>query len=680
LTADSAALVNSPIGLELATRTAAQAEQLADRLQPARLLNWPRLWRRLAIALAALATVGIWAAWQPALARLAAARLYALSDRPWPRLNFLEVLGFEDGIRKVAKGGNLELRVRADATRRQPPDTCTIHYQTAAGARGSAVMSRDGEVRDGAQFFVFRGKPFQAMQEDLTFAVVGGDFRTDLFQILAVDLPSLIQLDLVYQPPAYTQLSQQRRPWTPGVRVPQGAALTLEGTCSKDLRQLELTSQARDAGPLPPWVLNQDRRTFHIPLGKLVTPVSFELGLLDTDGIAAPQPYAIRVQPITDKPPEVGLRVVGIGNAITADARLPHRGKITDDYDVHEAWFSVQIGDRDLKLPIPLTTHEELEAAVDFREQRAAATDPLVLEPGQELTVTVAASDHYNLDAAPHVGQTDPLRLQVVRADQLLAILEARELSLRRRFEDIVGETLEQRDSLLRLQVAWRQLDQSDPGSDSESDRQPTAASPAGEDATSAVPDATDVKEGPDDVADASTSRAEETSADRNGSDQLARTAEAAGLRELRVQRLIQFNQKVASELAGLAAAFDDILLELDNNRVNSAEREQRLREQIIAPLLVIAEQQLPAFDTTVRELQRQLANKADAARLTDQAVLELERIVAAMQTILDNMLKMESFKEVLDLLRNLLEEQQQLQQRTRDQQRRELLEGILPD
>ncbi|MFO0912922.1 MAG: hypothetical protein U0795_08190 [Pirellulales bacterium] len=656
LTAASHELADSPIGLELVHSTAESADAMVSGLAPDRVLNWTRLRRRIIVASIALASVLGWTLWQPGLAGLAVARLYGLSQRAWPRLVFLEVLGFEQRQRKVAKGGSLEIRVRADASRRTPPPSlCTIYYRLADGSRGSAAMSRDGEPREGFQNYVFRGKPFQGMQENVNFQVAGGDYRTDDYAVTAVDLPSLVKLEVVYQPPAYTQLAQQRRPWTPGLRLPKGAAVTLEGTSSKPLERLELTSDSRDTTNLPNWQKASDPKSFTIPVGKLMEPVNFNLALLDADGIVSPEPYAIRIQPIDDKPPEIGLRVLGIGNAITADARLPYEGKIIDDYAVKDAWFDITYGEQKLKLPIPLGQSPDLKAAVDFREQRASADQPVTLEPGKDVTVTIAADDLYDLDESAHAGTTDPLKLQVVRPDQLLAILEARELSLRRRFEDILSETQEQRDSLLRLQAAWRQLA-----------GQPAAAEPATEPAAGGEGEK------------AAQPAAEGGAAD--GAEEAGSGAEAASLRELRVQRLIQFNQKVTSELAGLAAAFEDILVELDNNRVNSAEREKRIRELIVAPLLAISQKQLPAFDTTARSLERELGDTAQATKRTDEAVAELEQVVAAMQAILDNMLKMESFTEVLDLLRGLLDEQQQLLERTQEQQRRELLEGLLPE
>ena len=50
------------------------------------------------------------------------------------------------------------------------------------------------------------------------------------------------------------------------------------------------------------------------------------------------------------------------------------------------------------------------------------------LKPSQKLTVTVKASDRYNLSTGPHVGVGDSYQLDVVAPDELLAHLEARSI------------------------------------------------------------------------------------------------------------------------------------------------------------------------------------------------------------------------------------------------------------
>ena len=56
---------------------------------------------------------------------------------------------------------------------------------------------------------------------------------------------------------------------------------------------------------------------------------------------------------------------------------------------------------------------------------------------GDLLVVTATAADTCALDGAPQVAASDAWNLEVVTVDSLVAMLEARELVLRRRFENV---------------------------------------------------------------------------------------------------------------------------------------------------------------------------------------------------------------------------------------------------
>ena len=75
----------------------------------------------------------------------------------------------------------------------------------------------------------------------------------------------------------------------------------------------------------------------------------------------------------------------------------------------------------------------------------------LKLAEGQKLTLTIRAADLCDLGAGPNVGSGETWQLDVVTEAQLLTRLEARELLLRQRFEDIVQEMTETRNLLLKM-------------------------------------------------------------------------------------------------------------------------------------------------------------------------------------------------------------------------------------
>ena len=79
------------------------------------------------------------------------------------------------------------------------------------------------------------------------------------------------------------------------------------------------------------------------------------------------------------------------------------------------------------------------------------AESGIELKPKDKMSVTVMASDKCDLAATPNIGSGDRYQLDVVTPEELLAMLERKELGLRRRLEQIIDELSEMRDSLSRI-------------------------------------------------------------------------------------------------------------------------------------------------------------------------------------------------------------------------------------
>ncbi len=79
--------------------------------------------------------------------------------------------------------------------------------------------------------------------------------------------------------------------------------------------------------------------------------------------------------------------------------------------------------------------------------------DELQLNPKQKLLISVKAADTYALEDEPHIGSSQRFVLDVVTPEQLRLLLEGRELNLRRRFEQIIEELTQSRDSLTMVAI-----------------------------------------------------------------------------------------------------------------------------------------------------------------------------------------------------------------------------------
>ncbi len=172
--------------------------------------------------------------------------------------------------------------------------------------------------------------------------------------------------------------------------------------------------------------------------------------LRDSDGIRSREAMRLALSVVPDEPPKVEVRLVGIGTAITPKAQLPAAGEVSDDYGVAGVLFEVHADDApEAKRPLP-----QPDGPRDALEvQTAFEVGDLQLAPKQKLHICVQAADTFALAGGPNVGTGPRYTLDIVTDDQLRAMLEARELLLRRRFETIVAELSDTRNLLASIEL-----------------------------------------------------------------------------------------------------------------------------------------------------------------------------------------------------------------------------------
>jgi len=636
-----------PRSQEMLAHAAADAQSHLDLVQLRRVFNFVPLARMAGLAAVSVLSVVLLGLLARDALALWASRLYLLSDTPWPRRAHIELLGFHEQQTKVAKGGNLILQVRAVATRRTPPpEVCTIHYRTADGDQGRVNMSRDGEPREGYQHYVFEGKPFKDILSSVDFDVVGYDHRLRNYRVEVVDSPTLVDVQLDCELPAYTGLLPRTEQWQLGTQLPRGTRIKLWAQANKELRGVEVVDpEAARTTRLDGSGLEPGGHSFRYDIPFLDRPLTLDVTLHDVDGISSQTPYRLTIGALEDQPPQVAVSLRGIGTAITPDARLPAVGEITDDYGTARAWVELQLSDTvSRQFPLTLGPGGKVQEALDLRAQRARSDEPLQLAPDSQIVVTFQAQDHYNLKEGSQVGRGDAYALAVVRPEELLALLEARELGLRRRFEQMIDEMTESRDSLIRVRSSYESPD-ARPGADPEDAPEGgTSDEPAGaDDGSAAIDPAADLQR-------------------------------ARSLRLLRVQRAVQQGQRAAQEVLGVAVSFDEIREELINNRVDAQDRQVRLKEQIADPLRALANDQFPELEQILRTLEAGIDAPQGPAQAA-QAVEQADQILVAMDQVLQKMLDLESYNELVDLIRALIREQEELLDRTQQQRKKQALE-----
>jgi hypothetical protein len=629
---------------EMLALTCQEAEQRIAQVELRKVFNPRPLWLHcssatlLSISVAVFAILffdafGVWAR-----------RTLAMSSDLWPRNTRLEVVGFDAGVpKKVARGSDLEVVVRADTTMPRVPEVVEIRYRIEGGGRGRATMDRHGAAE-----FTYT---FRSVLANVHFDVVGGDARVADCRIKAVDSPTVSRMTIECRLPAYIGRKQPPMPVTGVMQIPTGSRVTVHADqANKDIVAVQVNSVVGDRpGPsksLYERDLAADRHGFSYSLPPLNADTTLLFTLTDTDGLQSREPVRLMLVPTPDQPPQMAVQLDGIGSAITPQARVAVAGRISDDYGIGRVWFERAIDQQEprsreiAQLPKAPDVYNLVDQALEVRE--------LMLKPGQKLLVYVKAADLCDLGHGPNVSTSERWMLDVVTPEQLRAILEARELVLRQRFEQLLQEMTETRDLLSRMQFE---------------PKKPTASpSPKREPSSSAKPAA---------ASKPGSEPGEEEPADS--------PERQRNLRFLRVQSALTNCRKGAPEITSVAESFDDICKQLVNNRIDTEELKKRLNNGIAEPLHQIADKMFPDLDRRLDELQSGLEDLRRAPALRDAAQQQAENILLAMRKVRDRMIELEDFNEAVELLRNIVDMQKKLHDQT-EQRHKDKIRSLLKE
>ncbi len=638
---------------QLVSKTTHAADEAVANIGVAKIFNRGPLLRAVITALALVVSVAAFAVGSREVFGFWLGRI-ALSEQQWPRRVHLEVVGFPpdaNGLRthKLAQDDDLELLVHARTEGYQAPDEVEIRFRLADGRRGRDTLIRVGDaVSSAGDYQLFRYE-FKHVTGDMDFDVVGGDDRVRDLHLKVVDRPELyaIELECIY--PEYLRRERRRLPVTGGMRIPEGTRLVLHASSTKPLTTANVRG-VRDKNQTSLKIDKKANQTLQWNYGTLRADDVLMVNVTDTDGVTSREPYRVSLSAVKDEIPQVAVRLSGISTAITPDAILPVVGKITDDYGLDRAWFEYQVDGSQVaerllsRQPRGGPTLEKIDSfdtrAIDPRTSQRA----LQLKPKQRLTLTLKATDRCNLESekgtsyssGERTGSSQRFTLDVVTPADLLALLERRELSLRQRFESIYEKLTDTRNLLSRVESNDTTPESPESASPSENPKHEDKLSAGSEIST--------------------------TTAER----MLAR-------RRLRVAGSLQNVVQSADEVKGVAEAFDDLSEELTNNRIDNPDLKNRLGEQIAQPLRLIAEQRMPALAAQLKLVEGRLEDPAATAPELKKAIAQADEILVAMRQVLNKMLELESYNEVVSLLRGIINDQEEINRRTKERQKDKL-------
>ena len=359
-----------------------------------------------------------------------------------------------------------------------------------------------------------------------------------------------------------------------------------------------------------------------------VTPgTMLRFSLHDQDDVVSTRPVVLRIAGIPDRPPVLEVRPEGIDRAVTRRAVIPFSGRIRDDYGLKSAGFEFLVDDQTQWRPRPFSQPVPSDAR-EFRLDRSESgagpaaerfqVEPLDLTEGQTLSLAVSAVDNCGING-PQTARSEPVVFRVVSSEELLSMLYTREISLRRRFEQVIQELIQvQKDLDLQEQVA-RRLETS------------------------------------------------ETESRRD--DRIGLTTSAT--------RSADVLRRQANELKSILQGFDGIIQQLINNAIPPARLADTMRQNILEPLNRVIESDLPRADLAMSVFRVAAADQRPTRDLIRTADQQISRVIVRLRSILENVRDMAEFHEVLSDLRAMREEQKRILEETRRIKRRQLIDEL---
>ncbi len=697
-----------PFAAPMLSQTVRDAAQLAEKLDLSSVFDWGPLRRAVVMATVLVASIlGLMVFDSAAMDRWVHAFL-GLDETYWQRQTVLKVKvllqpgdrvrEFENNRYRHPKGADLTLLVEAaDGT--VWPDRVKLHYRMKNGrGSGQPFLQRSGD-----QPFVHT---IAGLLEDVDIWVSGNDYTNAVpYRVEAVEPPHVDAVSLEARYPDYTGLNAQGADGPVRTSLPvQGVqisvpietdflltiqankplrAFRLEGESQGERFELEfgrktdassaavsqagfVTLKSPDGKPQHriPWpadalaaIWADGQRSFAVPFvmpkygverlsaqlaaaaesGKLSLPfvlppdANLRIHLEDADGISSTEPGRLTINGIEDEPPRIETERRGIGDSITRKARIPMTGLITDDYGVASARFEFKIDGEDDWQPRDFS-----QAAARQKEYRLARGDdepferfdvlPLDLSIRQKLLLTVWASDADDKNG-PHETRGQKYEFTIVPVEELLSILFAKELNLRKRFEQIIVEV---KDTKKDLELHRQKIDQ--------------VQDLRGKEATAKI--------------------TEELQTSQQG---IAACAE----------RSLHSLRKNATETAAIESAFRDIREELVNNAAETPQMLDRIDLKIIAPLQRINENDYPDLDSTLGLFRLANEQGTDPAPSADAAIEESGILIEKLEQILHEMQELEHFHKLLENLKQMITDQQNLIDKTKTRRKENAIKAL---
>ena len=150
---------------------------------------------------------------------------------------------------RIARGADLDLSSQADAApEREVPETVEIRY-VQGSSRGRETMGRSGNARAEPGSLQNYTHTFKDVLTPLEFYVRGGDDRLGPLHLDVVDSPTVGQMMLHCEYPAYMNREPRDLPVAGAVSLPRGTRVTVMAETNKDIVQAQIDDLSDEQTP-----------------------------------------------------------------------------------------------------------------------------------------------------------------------------------------------------------------------------------------------------------------------------------------------------------------------------------------------------------------------------------------------------------------------------------------------
>jgi len=587
-----------------------------------------------------------------------------LSQQEYPRRSQLLADGFQDGRVRIGRGDSFTLSIRANMDMPSIPDAVRVRVGTPeVNYRTLRIDQFRTEVNSG-RWRVFT-TTFPEMLETVQLQIRGADSTLDDLIIEVVPTPTLTEMVLTQNFSDYLQRPTRTVALAGRTMIPDGTAITITAKSTKPLRKATAIIN-REEVPLTPFQsVNTDEPfdTIVLTLPALREETAIDFRLTDMDSLSNRHPIKAELGIIKDQPPMITARLEGIGSAITPEAVLPIVGEITDDNGLqaalHRYTTEPAVNEDTSRTPsegaIPIAGITPGQTLFPLEQTFAAA--PLSMEPDDKLVLYIEARDLFNLDASEgQVGTGPRWSLEIVTPEKLRTLLETREISLRQRFEVVIGEVERTKNILLDYSL------------------EPTAEQIQAAEALTLELIEEETEE------NKLTRQAEWEAGKQKILDTIS--AEQSDLGKYHISRMLRDTHKEAYDLRGIVEGFRTIRAEMINNRIFTEDERRRIEQEIIQPIRELIDADFPGIDQSLGMLNGMLNGMLSELEVPSRPLVLEERqkiltqfdmALLKMAVIRDKMASMESFNEAIELLRSIIKQQQQLRNETIEERNRRL-------